>query len=458
MPGGDGNKNTGSCSVLVSPVDDPQSPSFALRVSPLESLYYCDHCSSVRCTRCVVEEPAGYHCPNCLFDVPTASVRSEKNSCARNCFHCPQCTHVLSVVEEPSDSSGGADEGGEQHLPFSLSCSLCCWSSREIGWCFEKATGISAHVERLRAASDRTKEHAALLDHWRSVQRASASSSSSASAIHSAAAFKHRLAAAASKDTGVPEYRSPTSAAAVGDAERAQMAELMSLENADCLSRPDLLPQRIRLHMKLARRCRECHHILIKPVPKAQATQFKIQLMAANFLPAITLPTRLSLKHPPLPPPGPFVVDRVAPVVLRFANPLYTEMTVRVHQAPASSTQVHLDLPTLSFTLPPFTELWEYDEDEDEDISSSNLAGTPDQSAVVDRHANRVAIQIAVTPLAPAPNLTVPLHITCTHFDDFDAEKDSNSSAAAAAAASTQSPGRTVTNSFWVYLLLGPAH
>ncbi|KAJ2741121.1 hypothetical protein GGI20_005408 [Coemansia sp. BCRC 34301] len=407
------------------PPVEPHSTLFSLRVSTIENLYYCDDCSSIRCTRCVIEEPAGYYCPNCLFDVNTTSVRSEKNSCARNCFQCPVCTHVLSVVES-----------GDGERPFSLSCTRCCWNSREIGWEFEKATGISAQIERLRAAEDAPREYSALLDYWRSVQRVSTAATSGS--------FKQRLAVTSTST--VPEYRvtvEPT------DTEQARVADLMALENADYVSYTSdprrKEPQRIRLHAKLARRCCSCHHILIKPMPKAQATQFKIQLMAANFLPTITLPARLSLKHPPQSLEGPYAVGRTLPVVLRFANPLYTEMTVDVSAAGATGN-VRVDWAAQQFTLPPFTELWEYDEEDDDDVSSELHSG------VVDRHGNRVAIQLSVTPLAPTPNLIVPLHISCSHFDNIDGEKELSSSAGGA-----KSPGRTVTDSFWVYVVLGSA-
>jgi hypothetical protein len=39
-------------------------------------------------------------------------------------------------------------------------------------------------------------------------------------------------------------------------------------------------PQRIHLAIKRSKRCRNCRHILIKPEQKAQATRFKIKLVA----------------------------------------------------------------------------------------------------------------------------------------------------------------------------------
>ncbi|KAJ2083495.1 hypothetical protein H4R24_000768 [Coemansia sp. RSA 988] len=419
----------------------------AMRLWPIERLYYCDDCSEVRCPRCVVEEPAGYHCPNCLFDVPTASVRSEKNRCARNCFQCPMCTHVLSVVEGDGLGRDGESAG------FLLSCSVCFWDSRAIDWVFEKATGISAQVERLKAAEASSKEYANLLDYWRSVQRAATHRPTARlSAAASSAAFKHRLTGSNAVSTvdDVPPYK----AACYANDDHTRVAQQMAIDDARSLpfsadrQNRSGEPQRVRLHMKLSRRCRVCHHILIKPESKAQATRFKIQLMAANFLPSVTVPTALAsprYRGPLLDPiPAfPLRVGSTVPCVIRLANPLYTEMDVTV--AAASDDDVAVDVLAPQLTLPPFAELWEYDEEDDEDNSAAG--GTSDsRRGIVHRHGNRVAIRLDLTPHVQVDCLTIPLHITCSHVDDMpdiDVEGAASSSR------------RIVTNSFWTYISLG---
>ncbi|KAJ1889722.1 hypothetical protein LPJ66_007875 [Kickxella alabastrina] len=431
----------------------PNSELLVLRASAIENLYYCDDCSELRCSRCVIEEPAGYHCPNCLFDVPTASVRSEKNCCARNCFQCPVCTHMLSVVENDTETK-----------PFSFACSVCYWDSREIGWEFEKATGISSQIEAIKASDQQAKEYTSLLEYWRTVYRISATSApTSTLGGHSmGGALKSRfglssssgLAGNSASTAVIPPYQ----ATGYMDTDHTRVSQRMNIENVDTVPplSADLIsiePQRIRLHMKLARRCRSCHHILIKPESKAQATRFKIQLMAANFLPTITLPNRLSPKTPVLLPEMPLRVGKTVPLVLRFANPLYSEMGVAV-AACAPEQDAHVEVVAQQFVLAPFTELWEYDEDEDEDSdgSSSGERSAGRQRGIVDRQGNRVAIQLNLTPKAVTNNLTVPLFVTCTHQDDMDMDTD----APASAPAGGDSSRRTVTNKFWVYISLGP--
>ena len=129
----------------------------------LHNLYFCEECDAVRCNRCVSVEVSGYYCPNCLFEVPSASVRAEKNRytprpfsyaclshvcrCARNCFSCPICRATLSVVasDPPDDGTGShitpLNNAGE--APYFLYCNYCRWDSSEVGITFEKPTGLA---------------------------------------------------------------------------------------------------------------------------------------------------------------------------------------------------------------------------------------------------------------------------------------------------------------------------
>lgn len=57
----------------------PHLASSSYSFHPLHNLFFCEECDAVRCNRCVMVEVSGYYCPNCLFEVPSASVRAEKN-------------------------------------------------------------------------------------------------------------------------------------------------------------------------------------------------------------------------------------------------------------------------------------------------------------------------------------------------------------------------------------------
>lgn len=46
---------------------------------PLNSLLYCDECQKIACQRCCTEEILNWYCPNCLFEVPSSSVKADGN-------------------------------------------------------------------------------------------------------------------------------------------------------------------------------------------------------------------------------------------------------------------------------------------------------------------------------------------------------------------------------------------
>ncbi|KAJ7486170.1 dynactin p62 family-domain-containing protein [Mycena galericulata] len=327
----------------------PHLPSSSHSFHSLHTLFFCEECDAVRCNRCVSVEVSGYYCPNCLFEVPSASVRAEKNRCARNCFMCPNCRNTLSVVpSDPPDPGDGRlaipiSTIGEP--PFFLYCNHCRWDSAEVGITFEKPTGLAAQLQKFEDSAPDSLEFERLKEHFEPVIRASSLSSSTttAPAAHpSSAAHSHHvrtnsITAAASaalardipgvskynplarsgrggsnkdKTTNkdeMPEYRSRVDIASAsglgtggGEADIEYMRhlenvnEVASLEQrwvnswATSLQTADLKPLRIPLHSKRSKRCPACAHILIKPEQKAQSVRYKIKLVASNYLPAIT--------------------------------------------------------------------------------------------------------------------------------------------------------------------------
>ena len=44
----------------------------------LNDIYFCDKCAELKCNNCVEIEVVCTFCPVCLFEVPKASVRSER--------------------------------------------------------------------------------------------------------------------------------------------------------------------------------------------------------------------------------------------------------------------------------------------------------------------------------------------------------------------------------------------
>ncbi|PFH53409.1 hypothetical protein AMATHDRAFT_73583 [Amanita thiersii Skay4041] len=483
----------------TSPVPPPPHlPSSSYCFHPLYTLFFCEECDAIRCNRCVSVEVSTYYCPNCLFEVPSASVRAEKNRCARNCFMCPICRNTLTVVaSDPPDADAGrlsvpVSTVGEP--PFYLYCNHCRWDSAEVGITFEKPTGLAAQLQKHEDSAPDSLEFDRLKEHFEPFIRSSlaASSAHPASTVHpSSAAHSHHLysssiTAAASaalardipgvskytplsrstsgrggRDRSVnkdemPEYRSRmdiTTASTIGtgggeaDVEFMKhietINEVASLEQrwgsswVTSLQTRDLKPLRIPLHSKRSKRCPVCTHILIKPEQKAQSVRYKIKLVAANYLPAITValphmyPTTETVKRA-LAKSSAAANDRLNAALhpgetyafhLALTNPLYDPIQVRlatprVHATNTSTANQEksrrppfgVSLPTSPFTVAAFAEAWEYDEDEDmywtdeEDLGGGGGGGA---KSVRDRDARTKSRTKAVGVLEKRANTTI---------------------------------------------------
>ncbi|VDK22702.1 unnamed protein product [Anisakis simplex] len=58
--------------------------------SSLNRLYFCRHCSQLKCYFCVSQELDTTFCPYCLDNFSTGEARQKKNRCS-NCYRCPVC-------------------------------------------------------------------------------------------------------------------------------------------------------------------------------------------------------------------------------------------------------------------------------------------------------------------------------------------------------------------------------
>lgn len=342
--------------------------------------------------------------------------------------------------------------------PFFLYCNHCRWDSAEVGITFEKPTGLAAQLQKFEDSAPDSLEFERLKDHFEPFIRASSLSSSTTShavAHPSSAAHSHHLhsnsitaaaSAALARDIpGVGKYNPlarSTSSRGIGvsgrdrSVNKDEMAEYRSrveiakasvvgtgggdadvefmrhLENVSevasldqrwenswvtSLQTSDLKPLRIPLHSKRSKRCPACTHILIKPEQKAQSVRYKIKLVAANYLPAITvaLPhaqkalteaakrtlgkSTSAVEDDKTPATG-MVAGKTYPFHLALTNPLYDPIQVRlspqrlnISTAPSKDGPPEkarrppfvISLPTSTFPIAAFAEAWEYDDDED---------------------------------------------------------------------------------------------
>ncbi|KAJ1028819.1 hypothetical protein NDA16_001984 [Ustilago loliicola] len=216
-------------STLASPPPGlpASSPASRYAFHPLDSLYFCDECDQIRCNRCVTVDISSYYCPNCLFEVPGASVKAEKNRCARNCFECPCCQHTLSVLASdlPTDIARSVDPtepaASQGEPPYYLGCSFCRWDSKSIGLVFEKPTGLSLQLQRSEDNASDVLEFDRLKDHFDPYLKTQTQAAITSAAVGSGSASRSRSTAASSVPTALS---SSSNAATSGRSARANAA------------------------------------------------------------------------------------------------------------------------------------------------------------------------------------------------------------------------------------------
>lgn len=223
---------------------------------------------------------------------------------------------------------------------------------------------------------------------------------------------------------------------------------------------------------KRSKRCPVCKHILIKPEQKSSSTRFKIKLVAANYLPSVTIYRRppasigsrlsaiaagtasgvrrttrtggggstsrltgMSDDEEPLRPGRTYTFE------ITLTNPLYEAIQVRVGVArpganlavPAGETSppppFAVNLPTSTFPISAFAEDWEFEDDEDAILRDDHIAeeeregsaaaleggggGSPRKKrraapGIVERRMNRTTIAMEV---AVARDVVGPLRV-----------------------------------------------
>ncbi|CAG8685002.1 20450_t:CDS:2 [Dentiscutata erythropus] len=427
------------------PEFDVNSPRVQFSTFSMSKLYFCDDCHQIRCPRCVQEEIVCYYCPNCLFEVPTAS--------------CPICQNTLSVVASteppppqtsaPSNSSASTTSGA----PYYLSCGVCRWDSQEIGMTFEKATGLALQLQKTEDERPDVKEFDHLKDHFEKHLRLSAPSTtlpSSLLSIPGISGFSNRYGGSGfthpqQKSDDVAKY----DAIVKVESDDSLVHDLVQLKDVNQITTltqrmnqlsdqpykvERLQPQRIHLRTKRVKRCRSCRHILIKPEQKAQATRFKIKLVA--FLPKL-------------------ILNQCTRIVLKFANPLYEEIIVDLALKDETTEYAKITLLAPHFNITPYNEVWEYDE---QDLISSkgrplSITSAPKvDSGIYERRGNYTSVLVEITPLAEVDELKVckiyyNLYFFITKFkvNDNDNNETSgdapvNDSSTAAETASSDKP------------------
>ncbi|GAC96548.1 hypothetical protein PHSY_004128 [Pseudozyma hubeiensis SY62] len=237
--------NVASTSSLASPPPGLPARSTASRYAfqPLESLYFCDECDRIRCNRCVTVDISSYYCPNCLFEVPGASVKAEKNRCSRNCFECPCCQHTLSVVASDLNNSAArsldpTDPAASQgEPPYYLACSVCRWDSKSVGLVFEKPTGLSLQLQRSEENAADVLEFDRIKDHFDPYLKTQTQAAITSAAVGSGSSSRTRpLPASSSSAAAVaPSATKPATSSRSARAAAARNAATAALQSSKLL-------------------------------------------------------------------------------------------------------------------------------------------------------------------------------------------------------------------------------
>uniref|UniRef100_A0A7I4YLZ0 Dynactin subunit 4 n=1 Tax=Haemonchus contortus TaxID=6289 RepID=A0A7I4YLZ0_HAECO len=257
---------------------------------PLCNLYFCRHCSILRCISCSLNEIDSTFCPNCLENIPAGEARVKKNRCI-NCNQCPVCSMVLTTRAV----------GESCHLM----CSTCRWSTRDSGtpdqpssinWPVHESTldkELGEVLERMRvlAAAEKAQRDQVKLNKRRSHN------------VGNLLTDRYGLQAIYQKRKKTFEKPSPQLPLHASSEEVPELDLSAYLDDSVETTEPSLesrlrqplaagrplRPVRMPLKARKAIRCKQCDHNLVKLEYGTSTIRYKIQYFARNFVPEIRL-------------------------------------------------------------------------------------------------------------------------------------------------------------------------
>ncbi|CAJ0602261.1 unnamed protein product [Cylicocyclus nassatus] len=346
---------------------------------PLCNLYFCRHCSALRCISCSLNEIDSTFCPNCLENIPAGEARVKRNRCV-NCNQCPVCSMVLTTRAV----------GETCHLM----CSTCRWSTRDsdtpdqpssINWPVHETTldsELSEALERMRVLAAAEK---AQRDQVKLNKRRSHNVGSLLTDRYGLQAIYQKRKKTFEKPVSHTPLHPPTEEVPELNLDDylEEAAEVIppSLESRLrqplACSRP-LRPVRMPLKARRAVRCKHCDHNLVKLEYGTSTIRYKIQYFARNFVPEIRLSREVQLGE-----------GETGSVFLTVANESNSKADV-ILMADNQDDTVECLTPVVEISLPSADETADiYDIDSDK--RSFDSAG-----AIVFRRRHRAGIRVEV--------------------------------------------------------------
>jgi dynactin 4 len=202
-------------------------------------------------------------------------------------------------------------------------------------------------------------------------------------------------------------------------------------------SEQNLWPINMQLRAKRSKRCRACHHILVKPENKPASTRFRIKMLAQNYIPAIHV--RRYTPGSPLPPltanvpPAILSPGTTHSFILTITNPLYDPIQLTL-STPATTPGPLPHTTTIlrpDFTVGANADIWNDDEDT---VSPTDKDKRKSKFGIFEARRNMISIFMEVVPAIPsqhetntgtkkAVDIEVPIFVKMVYQSE-DVEKD----------------------------------
>ncbi|KAK2582786.1 hypothetical protein KPH14_005050 [Odynerus spinipes] len=394
-------------------------------LKPISKIYFCRHCSKIRCGYCVCQEVDFHYCPNCMENLPSAEVRLKKNRCS-SCFNCPNCFQMLSTRAGHAPlrtTKEGKDSKDAKVVPkkvYYLACSFCRWSSRDVGIPDQTmATGKwpeqeNPHTRRINALIDYHK----ILTSKEKQQRERKKFQSKHSFMQfescglTSAMIRKRIGQSLKLQTQLQSSDQPAPSIATEDVEELSpeiftepidIIKISTLEQR--LKHPDvqaenvneLRPQRRQFLVKRSQRCRVCEHNLSKPNICTQSTKFKIQLAAFYHIPEVKIVTC-----------EPLYPGKSSELFLKFCNPT---------QHPTQISLFPLNTSTAPVPATDVTEKGEHDDVETVCEAVNSLSSVIRQVPIIEEVKIVKVVSNADLTL-PHSSLILPARDDAAEYDD----------------------------------------
>ncbi|KAL7016620.1 hypothetical protein ACKWTF_010073 [Chironomus riparius] len=430
-------------------------------LKPLTNLYFCRHCLNLRCSFCCHHEVDSHFCRNCLENIPSSEAKLRKNKC-NSCFDCPSCSFsVLSArattiqvpmtvkeKQEGEESSTTTSEASSGKMVakkmYYLACLACRYSSRDVGisdqasqnFCWPEQEYM--HANRFNTILN---YYQALVLHDKQVKqdekrRKTTNKSKfqsmtdrtglNVSAIRRQMGFDKTV----SKPKNKPASILPSMTEEVEELSEDIFTKPINLKNITTIeqrftqpaNQPEsvkhLYPQHKNLSIKRSIRCRHCEHNVIKPEYNPTSIKYRIQQFASSHVPEVRI-----IKCYPLMP------NKSAFITLKLTNPTMNDMTITIMELPTDDEEVmmidemkknfesltvssksslmrpsliedprivsckptaKLELPDSSFVINQRDDSAEFDDEIQTDKK--------DPKFVIWRKANKIAIELSITP------------------------------------------------------------